>query len=120
MTEGAQLRDEQSQGVESRGRGLEGSLSRPRHRVGCSPLPRRTRSSSRTRTSSRCRASSPAIEDAIQNARRYYNAIIRDLNTGCDVFPSNIVANVFAISKGEYFELDSDEQREVPAVDFSS
>ena len=58
------------------------------------------------------------IEEALQNARRYYNAIVRDLNTACDAFPSNVVARVFAIGKGEYFELDTPEARQVPKVDF--
>jgi len=60
------------------------------------------------------------IEDAIQNARRYYNAVVRDLNTACDTFPSNIVASSLGIGKEVYFELDSLEERSVPKVDFSS
>jgi len=60
------------------------------------------------------------IEETIQNARRYYNAVVRDLNTACDTFPSNAVAGMFGIGKGEYFELDSREEAEVPRVDFSS
>ena len=32
------------------------------------------------------------IEDHIQNARRYYNAVVRDLNTKIAQFPSNLVA----------------------------
>jgi LemA protein len=61
-----------------------------------------------------------SIEDAIQNARRYYNAIVRDLNTACDTFPSAIVASLFSVSKEAYFELDSAEEAVVPKVDFSS
>src|ERR1700686_4653436 len=34
-------------------------------------------------------------EDAIQNARRYYNAVVRDLNTKIQVFPTNIMASMF-------------------------
>jgi LemA protein len=60
-----------------------------------------------------------AIEDAIQNARRYYNAVVRDLNTACDVFPSNVVANLFSIGKKEYFELDEAAERVAPQVSFS-
>src|SRR5499427_6997129 len=30
-----------------------------------------------------------SIEDNIQNARRYYNAVIRDYNTGVQSFPTN-------------------------------
>jgi LemA protein len=61
-----------------------------------------------------------AIEAAIQNARRYYNAIVRDLNTACDTFPSNLVAGSFGIDKREYFELESPDARQAPQVDFTS
>jgi LemA protein len=60
-----------------------------------------------------------AIEEAIQAARRYYNAVVRDLNTACDTVPSNFVAGWFAIAKKDYFELDAPEARQVPQVDFS-
>ena len=60
------------------------------------------------------------LEEVIQNARRYYNAIVRDLNTACEVFPNNIVANVFGFSTMEYFELDSEAERTAPLVDFGS
>jgi len=59
------------------------------------------------------------IEDAIQNARRYYNAIVRDLNTACDTIPSSLVAGLFGIGKAEYFELDAHEERQAPTVSFS-
>src|ERR1700689_4748032 len=35
------------------------------------------------------------IEDAIQNARRYYNAAVRDLNTKIQSFTTNILAGMF-------------------------
>jgi LemA protein len=59
------------------------------------------------------------LEDAIQQARRYYNAIVRDLNTACEVFPSNVVAGMFGISQEDYFEVE-DEAREAPKVDFGA
>src|SRR6266436_9740468 len=34
-------------------------------------------------------------EDTIQNERRYYNAVVRDLNTKIQVFPTNILAGMF-------------------------
>ncbi|MGH7481601.1 MAG: LemA family protein [Longimicrobiales bacterium] len=46
------------------------------------------------------------IEDALQNARRYYNAVVRDLNTGTQQFPSNVVANLFHIEEREFFVID--------------
>ncbi len=59
------------------------------------------------------------IEEQIQLARRYYNAVVRDLNTKIESVPSNIVANMFHFEKREYFELDSEEERETPKVDFN-
>lgn len=57
------------------------------------------------------------IEDAVQNARRYYNAVVRDLNTRVQQFPSNIVAGMFGFSNREFFEI-ADAEREVPKVKF--
>jgi len=58
-------------------------------------------------------------EDRIQAARRFYNANVRDLNTRIEVFPSNVIANLFSFKKEEFFELDDAAQREAPTVDFS-
>ncbi len=59
------------------------------------------------------------IEEQIQLARRYYNAVVRDLNTKIESVPSNIIASQFNFEKKEYFELDSEEQRATPKVDFN-
>ena len=61
-----------------------------------------------------------SLETAIQNARRYFNAIVRDLNTACEVFPSNLVAQGFGIAKEEYFELEDAGERGAPQVSFES
>ena len=60
------------------------------------------------------------IEDTVQNARRYYNAVVRDLNTTIDSFPSNQIALFFRFGKRQYFELDRPEERQVPQVSFGS
>lgn len=57
------------------------------------------------------------LEDAIQNARRYYNAVVRDLNTKIAQFPSNLVALTFGFKPREFFEI-ADEERAVPKVSF--
>lgn len=57
------------------------------------------------------------IEDALQNARRYYNAVVRDLNTRVQQFPSNLVAGLFGFRNREFFEIP-DTDREVPQVKF--
>lgn len=57
------------------------------------------------------------IEEAIQSARRYYNAVVRDLNTRVQQFPSNLVAGMFGFKNREFFEIP-DAQRETPKVSF--
>jgi LemA protein len=58
------------------------------------------------------------IEDNLQNARRYYNAVVRDLNTAIQSFPSNLVAGMFGFQQKAFFELGSAAEREAPAVKF--
>lgn len=60
------------------------------------------------------------IEEAVQNSRRYYNAVVRDYNTTIEQVPSNIVANAFRFQPEEFFELDDRAEREVPKVDFGA
>lgn len=53
------------------------------------------------------------IEDALQNARRYYNATVRDYNTMCESFPGNQVAKRFNFTKKEFFQVDEAEKGNV-------
>ena len=57
------------------------------------------------------------IEEAVQNARRYYNAVVRELNAKIMQFPSNLIAGMFGFRPREFFEADVSE-REVPKVSF--
>ncbi|HSB16950.1 MAG TPA: LemA family protein [Bryobacteraceae bacterium] len=58
------------------------------------------------------------IEEAVQNARRYYNAVVRDLNTKIQEFPSNFIANFFSFKPREFFEIAEAAERAVPKVGF--
>ncbi len=58
------------------------------------------------------------IENAIQNARRYYNAVVRDFNTKVQMFPTNILANMFGFTPKQFFELDTPAERAPVAVKF--
>jgi LemA protein len=60
------------------------------------------------------------IEDTVQNARRYYNAVVRDLNTKIQQFPTNIFANMLGFKPREFFEVSSATEREAPKVSFGS
>lgn len=59
-----------------------------------------------------------SIEDNIQNARRYYNAVVRDYNTRVQSFPANIIAGMFGFQARQFFEVDSPADRENVAVKF--
>ncbi|MBR1944928.1 MAG: LemA family protein [Alphaproteobacteria bacterium] len=53
------------------------------------------------------------VEDDLQNARRYYNATVRNLNTAVDSFPSNIIARKYGFEKREFFDIDETEKQNV-------
>ncbi len=58
------------------------------------------------------------VEDEIQLSRRYYNGAARNLNIAVEQFPGTLVANWFKFETAEYFELDTEADRAVPAVKF--
>lgn len=60
------------------------------------------------------------IEDSLQSARRYYNAVVRDLNTKLQVFPNNLIAALLQIRTREYFQLDSADEGKTVAVSLGS
>jgi LemA protein len=59
-----------------------------------------------------------SLEDALQNSRRYYNAVVRDYNTKIQSFPSNIIANMFNFQQRQFFEIADATERAVPSVKF--
>ncbi|MCI0402725.1 MAG: LemA family protein [Acidobacteria bacterium] len=59
------------------------------------------------------------IEDHVQNSRRYYNAVVRDLNTKIAQFPSNLVASIFGFTPREFFEI-AEAERAAPRVSFEA
>src|SRR5579885_1897430 len=60
-------------------------------------------------------ASLNEIEDSLQNSRRYYNAVVRDLNTKIQSFPTNILAGMFGFQQRQFFET-TEPDREPVAV----
>ncbi|MEW6418052.1 MAG: LemA family protein [Nitrospirota bacterium] len=60
------------------------------------------------------------LEDNIEYARRYYNAVVRDFNILIESFPSNIIATSFNFKQEEFFELEAPEVERKPVkVSFS-
>lgn len=54
-----------------------------------------------------------AIENEIANSRKYYNAVVRNLNTKIEMFPSNIVAKMFNFKSSKMFEANENERNNV-------
>src|SRR5881628_1931201 len=57
------------------------------------------------------------VEDHLQNARRYYNAVVRDFNTAIAQFPANLIAAPMAFRPREFFGIDDPAERAVPRVE---
>lgn len=49
-------------------------------------------------------------ENKIQASRRFYNNNVLAFNTKREMFPSNIIANIFNFEKNEFFKLDEAEK----------
>ena len=58
-------------------------------------------------------------ENKISFSRQSYNDQVLFFNNKIQMFPSNIVAGMFAFTKRDFFEVESAAEREVPKVSFS-
>jgi LemA protein len=58
-------------------------------------------------------------ENRISFARQSYNDQVLFFNNKIQMFPSNVVANMFNFSKRDFFELETGAEREVPKVSFT-
>lgn len=54
------------------------------------------------------------LEDGIESARRYYNAVVRDFNTAVEQFPSNLIASRFQFEPRQFFELETPQAERQP------
>ena len=53
------------------------------------------------------------VEDEIANSRKYYNAVVRKLNTKIEMFPSNIIASIFGFKPSKMFEAGEEEKNNI-------
>ena len=58
-------------------------------------------------------------EDKIQAARRFYNGMVRDLNTKIQTFPTNVMAGMFGFKAMEFFGNLTEAERASVQVKFS-
>jgi LemA protein len=57
-------------------------------------------------------------ETRISQARRFYNANVREMNTAIESFPSSLIASNFGFRPEQYFEIDEPAARGPVAVKF--
>lgn len=53
------------------------------------------------------------IEEDIANARKYYNAVVKEMNNKVEMFPTNIVAGIFGFKRQPMFEAPAEERGNV-------
>jgi LemA protein len=58
-----------------------------------------------------------SIENDLSQARRYYNAVVRDYAQKTQTFPSNLIANQFGFKAPDFFEA-AELEKDVPKVEF--
>ncbi len=59
-----------------------------------------------------------STENKIAFSRQFYNDSVLGYNNKTQMFPSNIIANMFSFGEGEFFEIEVPAEREVPKVSF--
>ncbi len=59
-----------------------------------------------------------SVESDIANARKYYNAVVKEYNIKTQVFPKNIVASMFHFKKKEMFQIENEAEKEAVKVEF--
>ncbi|MEK7163011.1 MAG: LemA family protein [Patescibacteria group bacterium] len=57
-------------------------------------------------------------ENKIQASRRFYNGNVMDYNTAIEIFPTNLISGVFGFKKEEFFEIESEIEKEPIKVKF--
>ncbi len=60
-----------------------------------------------------------STENKISFARQFFNDIATKFNIAQQVFPGNIIANIFTFRPSELFEVKDASEREVPSVNLS-
>ncbi len=59
-----------------------------------------------------------STENKIAFSRQFYNDAVMGYNNKSQMFPSNIIANMFSFKDGEFFEVEAPAEREAPKVSF--
>ena len=55
-------------------------------------------------------------EDAIQHSRKFYNAVVRELNIAIVTFPKSLIARMFRLESRDFYALPDELQRLAPRI----
>lgn len=58
------------------------------------------------------------LEEEIAGSRRYYNGVVNKFNTKTEMFPGNIIANIFGFKRKPLYEVENTEERQNVKVSF--
>lgn len=58
------------------------------------------------------------VEEKISYARQFYNDTVLSYNNKVEMFPTNIIANIFGFKQNEFFKLDNESERKASKVSF--
>lgn len=58
------------------------------------------------------------IEEEIAGSRRYYNGVVNKFNTKTEVFPGNIIANIFGFQRKPLYVVNDENERNNVKVSF--
>ena len=53
------------------------------------------------------------VEDEIANSRKYYNAVVKKLNTNIEMFPNNIIAKICRFKRASMFTTNENEKNNI-------
>lgn len=59
-----------------------------------------------------------STENKVAFSRQFYNDSVLGYNTQTQVFPTNLIANMFGFGRREFFEVKAEAEREAPQVKF--
>lgn len=57
-------------------------------------------------------------EEDIANARKYYNAVVKNYNNKIQIFPSSIIASMFNFDKKQMFLIEDNNEKQAMKVEF--
>ena len=57
-------------------------------------------------------------ENKVSFSRQAFNDAVLGYNNACEIFPNNLIANMFTFNPAEFLEIESEDSRAAPTVSF--